>query len=217
MPRKKPSTPGATISVPTNIKREKEWWEKPVGITALGVLMAVLGSLIFWVIIRPFEKASPSSTINAPNGIGIAGGTVIQPTVNNNFAPVARRISRDQHTTVVASLSKTPGKVLIWAVNTDNDALLFADDLYRVLKEAGWRMQGAGPEATLPVNSMNVDVAVFVRSAREQRQEAVVNLVDCLKSLNVRVDIGTPKECRRASSSSWLVLGKKWPQQGHDI
>ncbi len=90
-------------------------------------------------------RVSPSPTIiNAPNGIGISGGTVTNPTVNNTIIdPLLppRRISPEDRPTMIEALSRHPTKVTIYAPANSNEASQFATDLHEVLERAGWDMQ----------------------------------------------------------------------------
>jgi hypothetical protein len=44
----------------------KRWWERPVGIVALGILVTVVGGIILWLILRPFDKPTTSTAIEPP-------------------------------------------------------------------------------------------------------------------------------------------------------
>ena len=43
------------------VASSKGWWEKPVGIIALGVLVTVIGTLIAWFITRHYDAATKST------------------------------------------------------------------------------------------------------------------------------------------------------------
>lgn len=45
---------------------KKSWWERPLGIAAIGVVVTVVGGLIVWLISRHYDKPSSSTTIEAP-------------------------------------------------------------------------------------------------------------------------------------------------------
>jgi hypothetical protein len=51
------------MAAETNAKR---WWERPVGIVALGVVVTVVGGFLLWLMLRPFDKPTPSAAIGAP-------------------------------------------------------------------------------------------------------------------------------------------------------
>jgi hypothetical protein len=40
---------------------EKKWWERPLGITGLGILVTVIGGLILWSITGHYDKPTPST------------------------------------------------------------------------------------------------------------------------------------------------------------
>lgn len=46
--------------------QEKKWWEKPLGIIALGILVTVVGGLILWVVTRHYDKPTPSTPAASP-------------------------------------------------------------------------------------------------------------------------------------------------------
>jgi hypothetical protein len=41
---------------------EKKWWERPVGIVALGIVVTVIGGLILWGVTRHYDKPTPSTS-----------------------------------------------------------------------------------------------------------------------------------------------------------
>jgi hypothetical protein len=45
---------------------DKRWWERPFGIVALGVVVAVVGGLIVWLIIRHYDKPTQPTVIAQP-------------------------------------------------------------------------------------------------------------------------------------------------------
>lgn len=45
---------------------EKRWWEKPLGIVALGILVTVIGGLILWGVTRHYDKPTPSAAAAQP-------------------------------------------------------------------------------------------------------------------------------------------------------
>jgi hypothetical protein len=51
------------MSTEANAKR---WWERPVGIVALGVVVTVVGGFLLWLILRRFDKPMPSAAIETP-------------------------------------------------------------------------------------------------------------------------------------------------------
>jgi hypothetical protein len=73
-----------------------------------------------------------------PGSIGITGGTVTNPTVNNFGSPV-RRIRPESRDDVIAILKQTPIKIDIAYVPGD-ETFQFANDMYEILKGAGWEI-----------------------------------------------------------------------------
>jgi len=45
---------------------ERRWWEKPLGIVALGVVVTVFGGLAVWIISRHYDKPMQSTAIEEP-------------------------------------------------------------------------------------------------------------------------------------------------------
>ncbi len=105
----------------------------------------------------PLKKPStapPSVQINsAPNGIGIGGGVVTNPTVNN-FQPPQRTIPENEKSQIVQILSTTPGKIEIQFPSNDQEAYSFAQEWSGLLKQANWSVDrvvgvmrlGSGPQ-----------------------------------------------------------------------
>jgi hypothetical protein len=44
----------------------KRWWEGPLGIITLGLLVTVIGGLILWAITRHYDKSTPSTPVEQP-------------------------------------------------------------------------------------------------------------------------------------------------------
>jgi len=44
----------------------KRWWEKPLGIIILGILVTVIGGLILWGVTRHYDKPTPSTAAAQP-------------------------------------------------------------------------------------------------------------------------------------------------------
>jgi hypothetical protein len=91
-----------------------------------------------------------STTISAPNGIAIGGGTVYNPMVNN-YGPPTRRISDEQKVSLTACLKTNPGKFTIGAIAGNNEAYAFAQDWYDVFMQAGWTNEWTSPIATIEI------------------------------------------------------------------
>src|ERR1700733_3006027 len=79
-------------------------------------------------------------TVNAPNGIGIIGGTVTNPTVNNyiNSAPPPRRLTDDERESLVSCLKIRTGTFVIGALANNGEAYRYALDFSEVFSAAGW-------------------------------------------------------------------------------
>jgi hypothetical protein len=89
-------------------------------------------------------------TANAPNGIAISGGTVIQPTVNN-FTPLNRRLSDSQKTTLKSCLAAKTGTYTVSAIANNGEAYQYAQDFSEVFSGAGWKNEQAVPVAIIMI------------------------------------------------------------------
>jgi hypothetical protein len=138
---------------------------------------------------------SPRVEISAPNGIAIGGNNNGTATVNN-LGPPSHRPTNQQRDLLASILSAHTGKITVWAVNSDNDAMLLGQDLYDVLKASGWQVEGSGPEAVFQTQPSTADVYVFIHSEPGEqgsfstRDPAAVNLVKALKSLGLTLELG---------------------------
>jgi hypothetical protein len=105
--------------------------------------------------VAPKPDTKPPVQINsAPNGIAIGGGTVTNPTVNNNnFAPPQRALSEDQKTSLIACLKTNPGKYTIGALSGIREAYTYAQDWYNVFNGAGWKNEQSIPIVTMMIGS----------------------------------------------------------------
>jgi hypothetical protein len=81
---------------------------------------------------------------NAPNGIAIGGGTVVNPTVNNNYAvqtKPGRTVTDADRIQIVAYLSQVKATVSLKAPLGDKEATNYAVLWYGILKDAQWVMK----------------------------------------------------------------------------
>ncbi len=90
------------------------------------------------------------ATANAPNGIAIAGGTVIQPTVNN-YTPPNRRLSDDQKAMLKACLAVKTGTFTISAIANNSEAYQYAKYFSDVFSDAGWKNEQPIPVAIIMI------------------------------------------------------------------
>jgi hypothetical protein len=143
----------------------------------------------------PLRTPSYTTIVAAPNGIANAAPNLGNQTVNN-FGLPTRQLTPDQRAQLISKLSAARGKYLVWAANTDNDAMLLANDLYGALKDAGWEPGGSGPEAILPGGPAYFDIEIYVQGTPAQNGESVqvtqatATLVYALRSLNLTVGVG---------------------------
>jgi hypothetical protein len=90
---------------------------------------------------------SPQQTVNAPNGIGTIGGTLINPQVNN-FGYMEKTLSAEQ-------MAKISDLMRPFADGTDRSDLISCEGSYpgsitvatqlaKVFREAGWILKGTG-------------------------------------------------------------------------
>jgi hypothetical protein len=89
-------------------------------------------------------------TANAPNGIAISGGTVIQPTVNN-FTPSNRRLSDSQKATLKSCLAEKTGTYTVSAIANNGEAYQYAQDFSEVFSGAGWKNEQTIPVAIIMI------------------------------------------------------------------
>jgi hypothetical protein len=89
-------------------------------------------------------------TANAPNGIAISGGTVIQPTVNI-FTPLNRRLSDSQKTTLRSCLAAKTGTYTVSAIANNTEAYQYAQDFSEVFSGAGWKNEQTIPVAIIVI------------------------------------------------------------------
>lgn len=137
--------------------------------------------------------APPTTVINAPQGIGISGGNVTNPTVNN-FAPPARRLSEPEKALLVACAAQKPAKFTVSALANNMEAYNYAQDWLDVLTQAGWENQskeipirifsiGGGMWTGMHINVHNTltepDRVALLGGSPEQ------NFVDCLASAKI--------------------------------
>ncbi len=83
----------------------------------------------------------PQVTINSPNGIGIAGGTVINPTVNN-FTPARRHLEpQSMRDMIHGCLTSNPGTALVMGLGGSIEATNYAGEWLKLIQDAGWKLQ----------------------------------------------------------------------------
>jgi len=143
-----------------------------------------------------------SQTVNAPNGIGSIGGTLINPQVNN-FAPIPRRIPENSKISVSACLAQHPGHISIVVLMNDTEAYTLGNDWVDIFTRAKWIIDDGGISQAVwsaPFNGTNI---LFLGSGTNatnvtyDKQSAEGVAVNCL--LGARVGgpgalIPSPKE-----------------------
>jgi hypothetical protein len=72
------------------------------------------------------------------NGIANVAPNLGNQTVNNNFAPIPRRIAPESQSALVAILSRNPYSANVFAVASDNESEQLALDIYETLHAANW-------------------------------------------------------------------------------
>jgi len=93
---------------------------------------------------RVNSPAAPNIQINnAPNGIAIGGGTVVNPTVNNYPAQTKpdRTVTDADRMNIVAYLSQIKATVSLKAPYGDKEATSYAIFWYGIFKDARWTMK----------------------------------------------------------------------------
>jgi len=86
------------------------------------------------------QKQQSTQIINAPNGIAIGGGSVLNPTVNN-YAPVPRHLDPSMLADISGCLASHPGTVKIMAVADSPEAYEYAGEWLKFFKNAGWTIE----------------------------------------------------------------------------
>jgi hypothetical protein len=136
----------------------------------------------------------PQTVINAPNGIGISGGHVENPTVNN-YSPPARHIPPEMREELIAILRPIKGTADVNVAGFDYEPDQFANELNALFREAGWTIKNPiVPNITLPAKG----VELVFRGTPKQGEEQIAlpvgpvrEVVHCLRRLNVSVS-GNP-------------------------
>src|SRR6266403_3919183 len=88
--------------------------------------------------------AAPIQINNAPNGIAIGGGTVVNPTVNNNYTAQTRpgrTVTDADRINIVKYLSQINATVSLKAPYGDKEATNYAILWYGIFKDAHWIMK----------------------------------------------------------------------------
>ena len=91
---------------------------------------------------RPTQTTNPQPQVqinSAPNGIAIGGGVVANPTVNNIGEPPVTPLSiNDAQSSIVTERMKTfQGEKIQILAKASREAIAFANDIERTLKNAG--------------------------------------------------------------------------------
>jgi hypothetical protein len=96
-----------------------------------------------------------AATVIAPNGIGVTGGTVTNPTVNNyiNSAPPPRRLTKEERDALVSCLKTRTGTFIIGAIINNGEAYRYALDFSEVFSAAGWKNDWAAPVASFAISN----------------------------------------------------------------
>lgn len=90
------------------------------------------------------SPAAPIQINSAPNGIAIGGGTVVNPTVNNNYIGQTkpdRTVTEADRINIVAYLSRIKATVSLKAPLGDKEATNYAILWYGIFKDAHWIMK----------------------------------------------------------------------------
>ena len=132
-------------------------------------------------------------TINAPNGIAIGGGTVMNPTVNN-FVPPQRIISKEQIDHLRLVLAGTTGNISSNCPMSDDEGCTYAENIRRAFGSVGWN---AGPHVGLTVPTGKKQPFVYVGLVDPHHLSPAENLVLLgLKTMNVPFLVGHSDDAR---------------------
>jgi hypothetical protein len=86
----------------------------------------------------------PETVINASQGIGISGGIVSNPTVNNLGLP-DRHLLPEQRNAIIVSLKDKPCKIIMGALTNVEDAMKYAAELRNAFRAGGCVVQDFMP------------------------------------------------------------------------
>jgi hypothetical protein len=145
------------------------------------------------------NQAAP--TVNASNGIGIIGGTVTNPTVNNyiNSAPPPRVLTKDERDSLASCLKTETGTFVIGALVNNGEAYGYALDFSEVFSEAGWKNEWAAPVASIMIgggmwNGVHATLPALTYDASKQQAIFVdpspeTTAIKCLNQAKIVVGI----------------------------
>jgi hypothetical protein len=129
---------------------------------------------------------APQTTINAPNGIGISGGQVTNPTVNN-FAPPERHLTPSQVAAVGTLAASLPNDAINWlTVESINvpEAITFGDEIQRIFKEHGKTRAGVVIWVTAQP-PFPEGVVVLVKDDHDEHFAIAQNITNSLASMGI--------------------------------
>ena len=142
---------------------------------------------------QPQPQTEPQTVINAPGGIGISGGRVTNPTVNN-FAPPQRTVSEEQLDNLRQALGGSTGKVSSNCPMADDEGCSFAESIREAFESAGWT---TGPHVGLTAPTGKKQPFVFVELVDPFHPSLTENLVITgLKSMSIPVIAGHGNDAR---------------------
>jgi hypothetical protein len=130
-------------------------------------------------IMRKLEEMSvvqpPSQTVNAPNGIGAIGGTLINPQVNN-FGYMQKTLSQDWMIYIsglMKPLADTSdrGDLITCQMGNTNSCDL-AVQLVKIFRDAGWNLPGSGYSQSVMMTAP-APLLIMVQSAKATPTGAV--------------------------------------------
>jgi hypothetical protein len=136
---------------------------------------------------------TPQTVINAPGGIGISGGQVTNPTVNN-FAPPQRTISKEQLDDLRLVIGGSTGSVSSNCPMSDDEGCNFAESIRKAFENVGWN---AGPHVGLTSPTGKKQPFVYVGLVDPFHPSINENLViSGLRSMNISVIAGHSNDAR---------------------
>jgi hypothetical protein len=82
-------------------------------------------------------QRQPTQVVNAPNGIGAIGSTLVNPTVNN-FAPPSRTLTADQKSRLAAAAEEIPKSIMVVIGSADDgESQSYAEEIRQVFLQHG--------------------------------------------------------------------------------
>lgn len=136
---------------------------------------------------KPNKAGTPQTVINAPNGFGITGGNVTNPTVNN-FAPPERHLDTQQVVQLTAFAATLPdtSSYLVFEDVTDKEAQQYAYQIWKIFDSQG-KAARLGEGLSWGGQPMPEGIYVLIHDQADGRYPIAQKIVDNLKRSGVSI------------------------------